>query len=91
MTLPIHPGEYFRDELDARGWTTAEFADGDPLMHCCADLLLACEESPLNHAAKRGRIGPEFAAFIAARFGQDAETWLKIDQQYQDVMRTMRN
>lgn len=65
-------GEYLRDELEARGWTNAEFAQiiGRPVQ--------AVSEI-LNN---RKEITPETATEIAAATGTVAETWLRLQDTY---------
>lgn len=67
------PGEYLRDELDARGWTQTEFAEiiGRP-PRLVSELI----------AGKRG-ITPDTAADIAAAFGTSAQLWMNLDAAYQ--------
>jgi HTH-type transcriptional regulator/antitoxin HigA len=67
------PGEYLRDELEAREWTVTEFADiiGRPLQ--------AVSEI-LNN---RKEITPETAAELAAALGTSPEFWLNLQNAYQ--------
>lgn len=67
------PGEYLRDELEARGWTQTEFAEiiGRP-PRLVSELI----------AGKRG-ITPDTAADIAAAFGTSAQLWMNLDAAYQ--------
>jgi HTH-type transcriptional regulator/antitoxin HigA len=67
------PGEYLRDELEARDWTQAEFADiiGRPA-RLVSELI----------AGKRG-ITPDTAADLAAAFGTSAQLWMNLDAAYQ--------
>jgi HTH-type transcriptional regulator/antitoxin HigA len=65
-------GEYLREELEARGWTGAEFAEilGRP-----AQLV----SEILNN---RKEITPETATEIAAATGTAAQTWLRLQDLY---------
>lgn len=67
------PGEYLRDELEARGWTQAEFADiiGRP-PRLVSELI----------SGKRG-ITPDTAADLAAALGTSAQVWMNLDSAWQ--------
>jgi len=67
------PGEFLRDELEARDWTQAEFAKmiGRP-PRLVSELI----------AGKRG-ITPETAHELAAAFGTSAQLWMNLDAAYQ--------
>jgi HTH-type transcriptional regulator / antitoxin HigA len=67
------PGEFLRDELEARDWTQAEFAEiiGRPV-RLVNELI----------AGKRG-ITPETAHELAAAFGTSAQLWMNLDAAYQ--------
>lgn len=66
------PGEFLRDELEARGWTQTEFAEilGRPV-RLVNEIL----------AGKRG-ITPQTALEIGAAFGTSAELWLNLEATY---------
>ncbi|HEY1684763.1 MAG TPA: HigA family addiction module antitoxin [Tepidisphaeraceae bacterium] len=66
------PGEYLRDELEARGWTQAEFARviGRPLQL-------------VNEIIKgKKRITEQTALEIAAALGTSAKVWLNLENTY---------
>lgn len=67
------PGEYLRDELDARGWTQAEFAE-----------IIGRPARLVNEiiAGKRG-ITPATAKEIGAALGTSAMFWLNLEAAYQ--------
>lgn len=67
------PGEYLADELEARGWSQADFADiiGRPVQFV----------SELINAKKE--LTAESAAQIAAALGSEASTWLGLQSAYQ--------
>ena len=69
----VSPGEFLRDELEARGWTQADLAEimGRP-PSMIAQLV----------AGKRG-ITPETARGLSAAFGTSAEFWMNLDAIYQ--------
>lgn len=67
------PGEYLRDELEARGWNQTEFAEiiGRP-SRLISQII----------AGKRG-ITPQTANAIAAALGTSPELWMNLDSAYQ--------
>lgn len=73
MTESFPPGEYLKDELEARGWTQTEFAQiiGRPL-RVVNEII----------AGKRG-ISPETANELAAALGTTAQLWLNLESAYQ--------
>ncbi len=66
------PGEFIRDEIEARGWTQAELAEilGRPLK-TVSDILLG----------KRA-ITPETAHGLGEAFGVDPQFWLNLESAY---------
>ncbi|WP_417492875.1 HigA family addiction module antitoxin [Maricaulis sp.] len=67
------PGEFLRDELDARGWTQTEFAK---LIERPVRLV-----NEIIHG-KRG-VSPETALDFAAAFGTSPQYWLNLESSYQ--------
>lgn len=67
------PGEYLRDELDARGWTQTEFAQ-----------ILGRSVQLVNEviSGKRG-ITPDTAKALSAALGTSAQVWMNLDTRYQ--------
>lgn len=67
------PGEFLRDELEARGWTQTEFAE-----------IIGRPTRLVNEiiAAKRG-ITPDTAKEIAAALGTSAQFWMNLETTYQ--------
>jgi len=67
------PGELIRDEIEARGWTQAEFAEvlGRP-GRLVSELI----------AGKRG-ITPETAKALGEAFGTGAQFWMNLEAAYQ--------
>ena len=67
------PGDYLRDELEARGWTQTEFAEiiGRPV---------AVVSEVIN---ARRRVTPMTAKEIAAALGTSANLWMNLDAAYQ--------
>jgi HTH-type transcriptional regulator/antitoxin HigA len=67
------PGEFIREEIEARGWSQAEFAEilGRP-PRLVSELI----------AGKRG-ITPETAKGLAAAFGSSAQLWLNLESSFQ--------
>ena len=68
----FHPGEYLKDELDAREWTQTELAEmiGRPLR--LINRIIA---------GKAG-ITAQTAQQLAAAFGTSAELWMNLQNQY---------
>ena len=66
------PGEFIRDELEARGWTQGDLAQ-----------IMGRPEPTINLIIndKRG-ITPETATELAGAFGTTAEFWLNLDNAY---------
>lgn len=69
----FHPGEFLRDELEARGWTQADLAEilGRPLK--------TVNEVIVGKKA----ITPETARGLAAAFGTSAQFWMNLESAYQ--------
>src|SRR4051812_4867927 len=67
------PGEFLREELEARGWTQADLAAivGRPV-HSINQIIVG----------KRG-ISPEMAQGLAAALGTSPEFWMNLDAAYQ--------
>lgn len=67
------PGEFLKDELEARGWTQAEFAD-----------LIKRPARLVNEiiAGKRA-ISPETAHDFAQAFGTSAQLWMNLETAWQ--------
>src|SRR5262245_13203278 len=66
------PGEFIKEELDARGWSQldlAEIIERDPIM--------------INQIIKGKRaITPETARLLADAFGTSAQLWLNLETAY---------
>src|ERR1700690_1405038 len=67
------PGEFLRDELEARGWNQTEFAE-----------IIGRPPRVVNEiiAGKRG-ISPETVHEFAAAFGTSAQLWMNLETAYQ--------
>lgn len=67
------PGEFLRDELEARGWTQAEFAE-----------IIRRPARLVNEiiAGKRG-VTPETARELAAALGTTPHFWMNLESAYQ--------
>ena len=70
--IAIHPGEYLRDELEARGWTQTYLAKliGRPLQVV----------NEIVHG-KKG-ISAQTAVDLAGALGTSAEVWLNLDSRW---------
>ena len=72
MAEVFPPGEFIRDELEARGWTQQEFAEilGRPLQ-------------TVNQIINgKKEITPETAVAVAEAFGTSPEVWLNLESTY---------
>lgn len=67
------PGEFLRDELEARGWTQTEFAE-----------IIQRPLRLVNEiiAGKRG-VSPDTARALAAALGTSAQLWMNLETTYQ--------
>ncbi len=70
---PISPGEYLKDELDARGWTQEELSDVTGISR----------RQVANIIAAKSGITPESAKSIGAAFDQDPVTWMNLQVAYE--------
>jgi HTH-type transcriptional regulator / antitoxin HigA len=68
----FHPGDFIREELDARGWSQREFARiiGRPLQMV----------NEIINGKKR--VTAETAKAIALAFGTSAELWVNLQSSY---------
>jgi HTH-type transcriptional regulator/antitoxin HigA len=67
------PGEFLRDELDARGWNQTEFAE-----------IIGREPRVVNEIVLGKRaITPETATELAAALGTSAQFWMNLESAYQ--------
>ena len=78
MTLPINPeafapGDYIREELEARGWSQLDLAE-----------ILGRPAQAVNEiiAGKRS-ITPDTAKALGEAFGTSAQVWMNLDSAYQ--------
>ncbi len=77
------PGQFLQEELDARGWTTADLAQrmgGDPAVDQLAvDIMLGCEPED-----KGILLGREMAEGLALALGTSTEYWENLDRAWRD-------
>ena len=68
------PGEYIREELDARGWTQLDLAE-----------ILGRPPQAINEviAGKRS-ITPEMAKGLSAAFGTSAQLWMNLQRTFDE-------
>jgi len=78
-TTVILPGEYIRDEIEARGWTQVDLAD-----------VMGRPVTTVNQIINGKReITIQTAQELAAAFGTSAELWANLESQYRlDLSRT---
>ena len=78
------PGEFIKEELAARSWTTADLAQrmgGDPAVDQLAvELTIECgaEEKDLL-------MGREMAEGLSRAFGQSVQFWENLDRAWRDA------
>ena len=75
------PGDYIREEIDARGWTQADLAT-----------ILGRDSKDVNELinAKRA-VTPDTAKQLAEAFGTSAELWMNLESSYQLSRATQAN
>lgn len=89
LTMPRRPAEAFppglflREEMTARGWTTADVATrmGEGRDY---DIDYFCIELCLYVANPGLMLSDDFAAGLATAFGISAETWLNLDRAWRE-------
>jgi HTH-type transcriptional regulator / antitoxin HigA len=67
------PGEFIRDELEARGWTQVELAEIMARPHRLVNELIAAKRS----------VTPDTAQALGQAFGTGAEYWMNLEMLYQ--------
>ena len=69
---PFHPGEYLKEEIDARRWTFDHLA------------FLTGIDRKIIVSLIRGQtdITPDVAHALAKAFGQEAQTWMNLQASY---------
>lgn len=72
MKNPSHPGRIVRDELTALGLSVTAAAKG----------LAVIRQTLNNLVNERAGISPEMAIRLEKAIGSTAETWLKLQMQY---------
>ncbi|SFH98062.1 helix-turn-helix transcriptional regulator [Planctomicrobium piriforme] len=76
----FHPGEYLKDEMEARGITAADLAEGDPVNTLAIEMYVACAEPGCEH--RYGiRLG-DLAEVIAKGLGTSVQIWLNLESSY---------
>jgi HTH-type transcriptional regulator/antitoxin HigA len=67
------PGDFIREELEARGWTQGKLAEilGRPAQMVCAEVN------------GKKAVTPRFARELEAAFGSSAELWLNLETAWQ--------
>lgn len=66
------PGEYIRDEIEARGITASDFAKMIPMSESELSLLMAGEKKLTVSVAER----------VAIMFGTSIDVWLNLEHAY---------
>ena len=70
---PFPPGEYLKDELDARGWTHEDLAS----------VVGISRRQVINLIQGKSGITPDTAHALAEAFGQNAQTWMNLQVSYE--------
>lgn len=71
---PFHPGEYIKDEMEARGWTQEDLAE----------VMGISRRQIVNLLQGKSGITAETAVALAAAFeGQSATTWMNLQSSYE--------
>jgi HTH-type transcriptional regulator/antitoxin HigA len=68
----FHPGEYLRDELEARGWKDTELAERTRLPVSLLRFIMR----------EKASITPDTAYAISEAFGQSANLWMHLQETY---------
>ncbi len=71
-SISIHPGEYIRDELEARSWTQGDLAE----------IIGRSAKSISQIVSGRSGITSRTAKELALAFGTSAEVWLNLQTRY---------
>lgn len=66
------PGEYIKDELEARGWSQADLAE----------IMGSSPRGVSEMVAGKTSITPEMAQALGAAFGTSAQVWMNLDASY---------
>lgn len=70
---PFHPGEYLKDEINARKWTFAHLAS----------LTGISRKKIVSLIRGKSEITPDVAHALAEAFGQEAQTWMNLQVSYE--------
>ena len=79
MRMPAEvfpPGEFIRDEMDARGWSNDDAhtrLGNDPVRCCAFDLAAYADDKELI-------MDPATASDLALLFGGTASYWIQVDR-----------
>lgn len=65
------PGEFIKEELEARGWIPADLAE-----------IMGCDASVISRIINGQAIKPEIARKLGEAFGTSAQLWLNLESQY---------
>ncbi len=70
---PFPPGEYIKDELQARGWAQEDLAE----------VMNMSRRQVINLVQGKSGITPDTAHALADAFGQNADTWMNLQASYE--------
>ena len=66
------PGDFIKEELEARGWTQADLAE----------IMGRSPNDIVNLVSGKRSISPQIAKELAAAFGTSAEIWINLESSY---------
>lgn len=75
------PGEFIRDELEARGWSVHDLAER---MGGKVDINYFCIDLAIYAPTWGMTIGDDMAAGLARAFDTSADLWLSLDRAWQE-------
>lgn len=78
LVEPVRPGQHLQDELDARGWTHAHFADRLGVTHSTISEFISMRRAIL----------PDMAERIGRAFGTGADVWLGLEREWRERKET---
>lgn len=77
----FHPGEFIREEMEARGWAQVDLA-----------MILGCKPNVVNDLLSgRRSITPETAHDLSEAFGTSADYWINLQSKYDLAMASTRS
>lgn len=78
--MRFHPGEYVRDEMEARGWSVETLADKTTMSRAWCEELIA----------EKRRVTKIVAYCLSKGLGADMTTWLNLQADYDHWIKTAK-